>query len=98
MESTISKSTLGKIIWIPAHLSNLRAVTHKMTQKALEIWDLLHKKENWAHTSPYIPLKDTDYFPLGKSCLFGNWIRIENAQLKDIMLKGRICTFHELTQ
>lgn len=38
-----------------------------------------HKKYN----SLLIPLKETNYFPPGKGVLFGEWIRDENAQLKD---------------
>lgn len=77
LESTISKAALGKIIWIPATLRNLGVNTHKMTQKALEIWDLTHKKEKWGYNSPCIPLED--YFPLGKSSLFGNWIKKDST-------------------
>lgn len=28
--------------------------------------------------------------------MFGNWIKKESAQLKDIMEKGKICTLHDL--
>lgn len=98
LESTISKAALGKIIWIPATLKTLGENIYKMTQKALEIWDLTHKKEKWGYNSPCIPLKDTEYFPLGKGSLFGNWIKKETAQLKDVLVKGRICTFQELKE
>lgn len=41
-------------------------------------------------------LKDNEYFVPGKRLVGGNWIKKENAQLKDIIKRGKISTYKEL--
>lgn len=96
LENTISNATVRKIIWIQAQLRELSENTHDITQKALAIWDLTHKREKWEFDSPLIPLRDTNYFPPGNGRLFEQ--KNDNAQLKDIMEKGKICTLQDLKQ
>lgn len=96
MESTISKVTLGKIIWIPAQFRELSEDTHSITSNALIIWDKIHKREKQGYNSPLTPLKDTKYFTPGIEKMFENWIIQENAQLKDVMVQDKKCTYQEL--
>lgn len=41
-------------------------------------------------------LKENEYFAPGKRSVGGNWIKKENAQLKDIIKRGKISTFQDL--
>lgn len=95
MESTISKVTLGKIIWIPAQYGELSKDTHSIIHNALKICDNLHKREKWDYNLPQIPLSDTKYFIPGIKIMFGNWITQKEAQLKDIMIQDKMCTYQE---
>lgn len=95
MESTISKATMGKIIWIPPQFTKLSKDTH-ITSHVLKIWDNLHKREKWEYNSPLIPLKDTEYFLPGIEALFRKWILQKDAQLKNVMEQGKTCTYQKL--
>lgn len=43
-----------------------------------------------------IPLTGTNYFPPGNETLFKGWIKKKNAQLKDTMKEGVICTIQNV--
>lgn len=96
IERNMSKAPLEKIIWIPQQYRSLDIKTHSLTKHALKIWDKINKLEECGYNSPLIPLKGTKYFPPGNESPFGDWIKEEDAQLKDILVMGRICTYQEL--
>lgn len=52
-------------------------------------------QSQWKQNSPLISLKGNNSFLPGKGKLFGEWIKHDNVQLKDIMTKGKIYTFQE---
>lgn len=85
----ISNVALGNIIWIPPQFRELSESAHDITQKVLAIWHFMHTQEKWEFNSPLILLRETNYFPPVKGILFGEWIEKENAQLKDIMERGK---------
>lgn len=95
-ENTMSDTRLGRIISIPPQYRALGENTHAMTQNVLRIWDLIHKQGKWKYNSPLTPLKETNFFTPGKAKLDGAWIKNENAQLKDITEKRKICTIQGL--
>lgn len=96
IENTMSEAELGRIVWIPPQCRKLSTEIKEITKHALKIWDNLHKREHREFNSPLIPLKNTEYFAPGKEDLFGKWIFKEDAQLKDVMRQGKMCTFQEL--
>lgn len=53
-------------------------------------------KKKWDYNSLLIPLLGTNSFLPGNETLFGAWINVKNAQLKDIMKEGDVCTIQEL--
>lgn len=70
--------------------------THEITHTALKIWDTIHIQNKWVYNSPLIYLKENEYFAPWKRSVGGNWIKKENAQLKDIIKMGKISTFQDL--
>ena len=98
IESTMSGTHLAKVIWIPERFRNLDTNTHIITRHAIKVWDNIHKKENWKHNSPLIPLQGTKFFAPGEEKELGKWIEEGEAQLGDIVEKGKIITLAELKQ
>lgn len=96
IENKISDTKLDKIIWISPQQRKYSTETHAITKHAFKIWDTLHRKEHWEYNSPLMPLKDLEQFAPGKEEWFGKWLLEENIQLKDIMHRGRICSFQEM--
>lgn len=96
IEGIMSGVDWGKNVWIPPQCRKLSTKTLDITKHVLNMWDKIHDREKWGYNSPLIPLKDTDYFLPGREDLFGRWILKDEAQLKDIMSQGKLCTYQEL--
>lgn len=95
LEMEMSITQLRSVIWNPPQYRALQENTHKITRNALKIWDWIHKQNKWEYNSPLISLKENYYFTPGKRSIGGNWIKKENAQLRDITNMGKINTFQD---
>lgn len=96
IEHNMSSTQLGHIIWNPPQYRLLGTKTSELTRITLKLWDKTHSQNNWDYNSPLIYLKDNKFFEPGIREVGGNWIKNGNAQLKDIIKKGKICTYHAL--
>lgn len=96
LEMSLSNVRLNHMIWNPPQHRNLGVDTHVLTHLTLKIWDQIHRTRKWEYNSPLIYLKDNTYFPPGMEEVGGNWILNREAQLKDIINRGKICTYKEL--
>lgn len=88
IEHTMSNTQLGRNIWTPPQYRALGENTHTLTRIVFRLWDLTHKQNNWEYNSPLMALNENNYFAPGKSLVGGNWIKKENAQLRDIITSG----------
>lgn len=97
IENVMSNTHLRRIIWNPPQHRVLGPNTHEITRTALKIWDRIHTQNKRDYNSPLIFLKENEYFEPGKRSVGGNWIKKENTQLKDIIKRCKISTYHKLS-
>lgn len=94
IENFTSITQLSHVIWNPPQFRTLGPNTHVITHNAFKIWDQIHLQNKWEFNSPLIYLKDNEFFSPGMGSVGGNWIKKGNAQLKDIIKKGKINTYN----